>query len=90
MKNWYVYIVRCSDGTLYTGIATDVEARVKKHNVGTAAKYTCNRRPVKLLYVEEVVGRSAASKREHHIKKLSRKKKLELICTRGGTVDTQR
>ena len=85
MKNWFVYIVRCADGTFYTGISVDIEARVKDHNDGVGAKYTSRRRPVKLIYSEECKNRSEASKREYAIKKLSRKKKLKLILsTRGG------
>lgn len=78
MKTWYVYIVECSDGSLYTGIAVDVEARIKAHNEGRGAKYTKPRRPVKLLYKEKHVNQSEATKREYAIKKLSRRQKLEL------------
>jgi putative endonuclease len=78
MKPWFVYIVRCSDGTLYTGIAVDVEARIKVHNAGLGAKYTKPRRPVKLLYQEELRDQSEATKREYAIKKLSRRQKLRL------------
>ena len=77
--NWFVYIVRCCDGSLYTGISTDVEARITKHNNGTGAKYTEKRRPVKLVYKEEAENRSVASKREYQIKQMSRKRKLNLI-----------
>ena len=77
--SWFVYIVKCSDGSLYTGIARNVESRIKKHNQGLGAKYTAKKRPVKLVYVEEALDRSAASKREYEIKKLPRIKKLELI-----------
>jgi len=79
MKSYYVYIVECSDGTLYTGITVDLEARLKAHNDGTGAKYTKPRRPVKLWHWELHRGRSKATKREHAIKKLSRKQKLRLI-----------
>ncbi len=78
-KPSYVYILRCSDGTLYTGWTTDLEARINSHNSGSGAKYTRSRRPVSLVYCEEVSDRSAALKREAAIKKLSRSKKLELI-----------
>ena len=77
--SWFVYILECSDGSLYTGIARNLEERVAKHNQGTGAKYTAKKRPVKLVYTEEAVDRSDASKREWEIKRLSRKKKLELI-----------
>lgn len=78
--SYYVYIVECSDKTLYTGIATDISRRLDEHNNSEkGAKYTRNRRPVKLLYKEELEDRSSASKREHIIKKLTREKKLSLI-----------
>ena len=80
MKDWYVYIIRCNDDTLYTGITNDVDARVKQHNEGKqAAKYTRARRPVTLAYSEVMVSRSAALKREHAIKQMSRSTKLSLI-----------
>ncbi len=78
-KPSYVYILRCSDGTLYTGWTTDLEARINTHNSGSGAKYTRSRRPVSLAYYEEVSDRTAALKREAAIKKLPRSKKLELI-----------
>ncbi|MDH5547391.1 MAG: GIY-YIG nuclease family protein [Gammaproteobacteria bacterium] len=78
--SWFVYILRCADETLYTGIATDVERRVEEHNSSPqAAKYTRARRPVTLVYSEEVHSRSAAAKREHEIKQLNRKAKLSLF-----------
>ncbi|MEA3370344.1 MAG: GIY-YIG nuclease family protein [Campylobacterota bacterium] len=78
--SYFVYILECSDKTLYTGIATDVERRLDEHNNSQkGAKYTKVRRPVELVYSEESENRSSASKREHEIKKLSRKQKLELI-----------
>ena len=78
--SWYVYIVRCSDNTLYTGISTDPLARVAEHNSGqNGAKYTRTRRPVTLIYTEQVQSRSAALKREIAIKRLSREAKLALI-----------
>jgi len=78
--SYYVYIVKCSDDTLYTGIATDIKRRVEEHNSSTkGAKYTKTRRPVKLMYSEELEDRSSATKREIAVKKLSRDKKLELI-----------
>lgn len=75
-----VYIVQCSDSTLYTGIAVDVEKRIHEHNHSAkGAKYTKVRRPVKLLYTESHNDRSSASKREYAIKKMSREDKLKLI-----------
>ena len=80
MTDWYVYIVRCSDDSLYTGISTDPRAREKEHNEGrAAAKYTRARRPVSLVYIEVMPSRSEALKREHAIKRLSREKKRDLI-----------
>ena len=76
---WTVYILRCTDGTLYTGIAPDVEKRLQKHNEGKGAKYTRGRTPVELVYREEHPNRAEASKREYQIKQLSRAEKLELI-----------
>ena len=78
-NNFFVYIVICSDGTLYTGFSTNVEERIEKHNRGKGAKYTRNRRPVKLLYIEEYPTKSLAMKREYQIKQLSRQEKLKLI-----------
>lgn len=76
---FFVYIVECADGTLYTGWTNDVEARVKTHNSGEGAKYTRSRRPVTLRYFEELPDKSSALKRERAIKKLSREDKLKLI-----------
>ncbi|MDH5533304.1 MAG: GIY-YIG nuclease family protein [Candidatus Pacebacteria bacterium] len=78
-KNWFIYIIKCNDNTLYTGITNDLDKRIDKHNTGTGAKYTRNRTPVKLVYSEPSSDRSSASKREAQIKGLSRLKKLELI-----------
>lgn len=75
----YTYILQCNDGTLYTGWTTDVKRRVKEHNKGTGAKYTRARIPVELKYFEEFNTNKEAMKRECEIKKLTRKKKIELI-----------
>lgn len=80
-KKNYVYILKCSDGTFYTGWTTDIETRVNTHNSGSGAKYTRGRRPVSLVYYEELPDRSAALKREAAIKRLPRNKKLELIAS---------
>ena len=76
-----VYILKCSDDTLYTWITTDLEKRISQHNweIFGWAKYTLARKPVELVYFEESENRSTASKREYEIKKSTRKKKLELI-----------
>jgi putative endonuclease len=80
MKDWHVYIVKCSDESLYTGITVDINRRIKEHNTSKkAARYTRSRRPVNLVYSETQIDRSSASKRESAIKKLSRKDKLLLI-----------
>ena len=78
---WNVYMVRCSDGNLYTGIAMDVARRVVEHNTNDvlAAKYTRARRPVTLVYQEKYDTRSAASIREYEIKQMGKKEKLMLI-----------
>ena len=78
-EKWFVYIVKCSDGSLYTGVTTDLERRIDEHNKGTGSKYTRVRTPVKLLYTEEVRSRSRAQEREAMIKSLSRQEKLKLI-----------
>jgi predicted GIY-YIG superfamily endonuclease len=67
---WNVYVVRCADGTLYTGIAKDVETRIRAHNAGRGAKYTRSRRPVELVYAEAAADRGAAQRREHEIRRL--------------------
>lgn len=79
---YYVYILRCSDGTLYTGYSNDLERRVKVHNAGKGAKYTRSRLPVELIYWEECEDKSAALRREAAIKGLTRADKLKLIETK--------
>ena len=80
--SYFVYILECSDKSLYTGITTDLAKRLDQHNTSPkGAKYTKARRPVKLLYSEASENRSTASKREYFIKKLTREKKLQLIQT---------
>ncbi len=78
-KRWYVYMLRCGDGSLYTGISNDVAARVAKHNAGKGAAYTRSHLPVKLVWKERVKSESAAKKREAEIKRLPRSKKLSMI-----------
>ena len=77
--HWTVYILECRDGSLYTGITNDIGKRLQAHNDGTAARFTRGRGPVSLKYTEPHPDRSAASKREVAIKKLSRTEKLLLI-----------
>lgn len=79
MKPWTVYILRCGDGTLYTGITNDLERRLAAHAGGTASKYTRARLPVELVYKEEAPDRSRATRRETAIKKMSRRSKTTLI-----------
>lgn len=76
---WYVYIVRCMDDSLYTGIARDVVSRVAQHNAGQGAKYTRGRRPVQLVYHEQAPDRGSALRREAQIKRLSARQKRRLI-----------
>ena len=77
---WHIYMVRCSDGTLYTGITNDLKKRIEAHNSGKeGARYTRSRRPVKLVYSEQVESKSAAAKLEYQLKKLPRLKKIRLI-----------
>ena len=75
---WFVYVVRCGDGSLYTGISVDVEARVAAHNAGRGARYTRSRMPVTLVHVERKRTRSTAQRREAAIKALPRAAKLKL------------
>ncbi|MFY9213496.1 MAG: GIY-YIG nuclease family protein [Tissierellaceae bacterium] len=76
---FYVYMLKCSDNTLYTGYTVNLEARINSHNKGKASKYTRGRLPVELVYYEELSSKSEALKRECAIKKLTRDEKLELI-----------
>lgn len=77
-KHWSVYILRCGDGTLYTGITDDVPARLQAHRNGKGAKYTRGRGPLELVYREELESHSAAAKREWQIKQLKKMEKIEL------------
>lgn len=78
-SSWKLYMLRCRDGSLYTGITTDVEKRVAAHNSGKGAKYTRSRKPVELVYQEECTDHSAALKRELEIKALTKEEKEKLI-----------
>ena len=78
-NSWKLYILRCRDGSLYTGITTDVQKRLAAHNVGKGAKYTRGRGPLELVYREDCGDHSAALKREREIKSLTREEKLKLI-----------
>ena len=76
---WVVYLVLCNDGTLYCGISPDVERRLQQHNAGKGARYTCGRRPVRLVWFSPEVTKSEALRWETQIKKFSRYKKWLLI-----------
>ena len=76
---WHVYIIECSDGSLYTGITNDLDKRITAHNDGRGAKYTKSRRPVRLRYSEPAADRKNASQREYAIKSLRKAEKMRLI-----------
>lgn len=78
-RKWFVYILNCADGTLYTGITNDLDRRIKAHNAGTASKYTRVRRPVSIVYSEEVETKGDALRRELQIKRLTRSEKIAII-----------
>jgi len=80
-SSWFVYILRCADNSLYTGVTTDLDKRLKQHNgiVKNGARYTRGRQPVKLVYQEYSTSRAAACKREHTIKSLKKPEKERLI-----------
>lgn len=80
--SYYVYLLRCRDGTLYTGYTDDPERRLRVHNAGKGAKYTRSRLPVELVYQEQCPDKSAALRREREIKRMRRAEKLALIS--GG------
>jgi putative endonuclease len=84
---WYVYIVECSDGTLYTGITTNVKERISVHNSGKGAKYTRSRLPVCLKAFWEYSNRSEATKKEIALKRLSRFQKMELVAASVNQVN---
>ncbi len=79
VNGWFVYLLRCADDSLYTGITTDVRRRCDQHNAGTASRYTRSRLPIRLVYEEVLTNRSLALKREAAMKTLSRMEKESLI-----------
>ncbi len=83
---WFCYMVRCRDGSLYVGIAADLDERVKEHNWGVAATFTAKRRPVTLIWFERCESQELARRREVAIKKWSRTKKLQLIAAQPKQV----
>ena len=82
--SWFVYILRCGDGTLYTGVTDDVQRRLAAHRAGKGAKYTRGRGPPELVYTQEQPDKSAALRREFQIKKLTRPQKERLISAQHG------
>lgn len=84
MAGHFVYVLECSDGTLYTGYAVDVARRIAAHNSGRGAKYTAGRAPVRLMFVQELPTKKEALRRESEIKGMPRDKKLELLEKRQG------
>ncbi len=78
---WHVYIIRCRDTKLYTGITNNLDRRLTEHNTGHGGRFTRVRRPVKLVYSETLISKSTALKKEAAIKKLTRKEKLDLVKT---------
>jgi len=91
MPGWFVYILRCADDTLYTGVTTDIERRLAEHNAGDGqgARYTRSRRPVHLAYLEPASDRAAACRREAAIKRLRRCEKLQLSTQRAHDLDPE-
>ena len=77
--SWFVYMLRCGDGTLYTGITDDIQRRLAAHRAGKGAKYTRGRGPLELVYQEELPDKSDALKREYAIKRLRREEKEQLL-----------
>lgn len=82
--SWFVYILRCGDGTLYTGVTDDVQRRLAAHRAGKGAKYTRGRGPLELVYTQEQPDKSTALRREFQIKKLTRPQKERLISAQHG------
>lgn len=87
LMNWQIYIIRCSDGSLYTGITTDIERRLAQHAAGRGAKFFRGRRPEAVVFLEGAHDRSSASRREAAIKRLGRAAKEALITAQGGSGD---
>lgn len=87
-QNWFVYIIRASDDSLYTGITVDLARRFRDHSSGRGARYFRGRRPVAIVYLEAGFDRSGASRREAEIKRMSRDKKLALAAAHPAAPDT--
>ncbi len=86
MPKYYLYLLKCRDGTLYTGITTDVARRFEEHKNGKGGHYTSAKKAIKILYTENQKDRSSASKREAEVKRLTRAQKLELIKSKANTL----
>jgi putative endonuclease len=84
--NWQVYIILCSDDSLYTGITTDIDRRLAQHASGAGAKYFRGRTPGRLIYLERGHDRSSASRRELEIKRLRPESKRQLVCATSNTL----
>ena len=87
---WFVYIVRCADRSLYTGVTTDATRRVAEHNDGRGARYTRSRGPVSLVYLERVEDRGTALRREHEIKRMTAAGKQRLFAAKRRRAKTTR
>ena len=83
-STWYLYMLKCDGGSLYTGITNDLERRLRQHSEGTASRYTRSRLPVRLVYRESCGSRTSALVREHAVKKLSRREKDTLVKGKDG------
>ncbi len=88
MKNWFVYMIHCTDGTLYTGITTDVEKRYNQHVIQKGAKYFRGRKPKALVFQESGHDRSSATKRELEIKNLVRAEKILLVFSKQNQINS--
>ena len=86
LARWFLYLLLCRDGSLYTGITTNVQRRLLEHNKGIASRYTRSRLPVRLIYQEQCLNKSNALKKEYEIKGLTRKKKEKYIKLKKRTV----
>ncbi len=86
---WFFYVIRCSDDSLYAGVTTDLQRRISEHNSGKrGAKYTRSRRPVRLVFSEQLANRSEAQRKEISFKKLARKQKLEIILNHTPEINS--
>lgn len=87
MSDWFVYLLRCSDGSLYTGITTDVVRRLAAHNRGAGARYTRTRRPVRVVFLDARLNHSDALRSEFAIKRMSRRQKHDLVAAAQVSVE---